>query len=90
MALYTEEQIRDALDNEDVSYISDIVIAQMQPIRYWHSENPLIDGDYICRMDDGYIKLCHYQEGEWSDMWKEKIEGFVMKWMYIPYDKINK
>jgi hypothetical protein len=32
MKLYTEEQIRDALDNEDFTYIANIVIAQMQPI----------------------------------------------------------
>jgi hypothetical protein len=32
MKLYTEEQIRDALDNEDFKYISDIVIAQMEPV----------------------------------------------------------
>ena len=32
MKLFTEEQIRDALDNEDFAYIADIVIAQMKPI----------------------------------------------------------
>jgi hypothetical protein len=32
MKLYTEEQIRDALDNEDFTYIANIVIAQMQSI----------------------------------------------------------
>jgi hypothetical protein len=32
MKFYAEEQIREALDNEDFAYISDIVIAQMQPI----------------------------------------------------------
>jgi hypothetical protein len=32
MKLYTEEQIREALDNEDFAYIADIVIAQMVPI----------------------------------------------------------
>lgn len=32
MKLFTEEQIREALDNEDFAYIADIVIAQMQPI----------------------------------------------------------
>lgn len=32
MKLYTENQIRDALDNEDFTYIANIVIAQMQPI----------------------------------------------------------
>jgi hypothetical protein len=32
MKLYTEDQIRDALDNEDFAYIADIVIAQMDPI----------------------------------------------------------
>ena len=32
MKLYTESQIRDALDNEDFAYIANIVIAQMKPI----------------------------------------------------------
>jgi len=32
MKLYTEEQVRDALDNEDFAYIANIVIAQMKPI----------------------------------------------------------
>ena len=32
MNFYTEEQIRDALENEDFAYIADIVIAQMKPI----------------------------------------------------------
>ena len=32
LKLYTEEQIREALDNEDFAYIANIVIAQMQPI----------------------------------------------------------
>jgi len=31
--LYTESQIRDALENEDFSYIANIVIAQMQEIQ---------------------------------------------------------
>ena len=32
MKLYTEEQIRESLDNEDFKYIANIVIEQMQPI----------------------------------------------------------
>lgn len=32
MKLYTESQIREALDNEDFAYIANIVIAQMQPL----------------------------------------------------------
>jgi hypothetical protein len=32
MKLFTEEQIREALDNEDFAYIANIVIAQMKPI----------------------------------------------------------
>jgi len=32
MKLYTEEQIREALDNEDFTYIANIVIAQMEPV----------------------------------------------------------
>jgi hypothetical protein len=39
MKLYTEEQIRDALDNEDFAYIADIVIAQMQPIEIKEEPN---------------------------------------------------
>lgn len=32
MKLYTEEQVREALDNEDFTYIANIVIAQMEPV----------------------------------------------------------
>ena len=55
-------------------------------IKHWHNELPEIDSDYICRMDNGYIKLCHFQDGVWYDMWKTDIDGIVIKWMFIPYE----
>ena len=53
----------------------------------WHNNNPKENGDYICRMNDAYIKLCHYQDGLWFDMWQSDIKGEVKEWMYIPYKK---
>ena len=54
--------------------------------KHWHSENPKKDGEYICRMDNGYIKMCHYVNGVWYDMWDTGIKGTVKEWMNIPYD----
>ena len=54
--------------------------------KHWHSENPKKDGEYICRMDNGYIKMCHYVNGIWYDMWDTGIKGIVKEWMNIPYD----
>lgn len=54
--------------------------------KHWHSENPNKDGEYICRMDNGYIKMCHYVNGIWYDMWDTGIKGTVKEWMNIPYD----
>ena len=54
--------------------------------KHWHSENPNKDGEYICRMDNGYIKMCHYVNGIWYDMWDTGIKGTVKEWMDIPYD----
>lgn len=49
--------------------------------------DPENDGDYICRMDNAYIKLCHYKDGLWFDMWKGDIDRQVKEWMNIPYNK---
>ena len=54
--------------------------------KHWHSENPNKDGEYICRMDNGFIKMCHYVNGVWYDMWDTGIKGTVKEWMNIPYD----
>jgi hypothetical protein len=53
----------------------------------WYETNPEKDGDYICRMDNAYIKLCHYKDGLWFDMWKGDIDRQVKEWMNIPYNK---
>jgi hypothetical protein len=53
----------------------------------WNKDNPKEDGDYICRMNNDYIKLCHYENGHWFDMWKWDIIVDVKEWMYVPYNK---
>ena len=55
-------------------------------MRFWNQENPTEEGDYICRMDDGYIKMCHWVGCQWFDMWKPTLKGQVKEWMKIPYD----
>lgn len=55
-------------------------------MKNWNKENPKNTGDYICRMQDGYIKMCHWNGILWLDMWKTTIDGIVLEWMDIPYD----
>ena len=52
----------------------------------WNKLNPLRSGDYICRMDNGYIKMCHWDGDKWFDIWKPTLVGIVVEWMLIPYD----
>ena len=53
----------------------------------WNIKSPNVAGDYICRMNNGYIKMCHWDNVDWFDMWETGIIGIVKEWMYIPYDK---
>lgn len=42
------------------------------------------EGTYLCRMTDGYIKICYWTGYEWKDMWKDTLEGEVKEWMEVP------
>lgn len=55
-------------------------------MKNWNQENPKHAGDYICRMQNGYVKMCHWNGTTWYDMWKQTIDGIVKEWMNIPYD----
>ena len=52
----------------------------------WRTYEPSIEGSYICRMDNAYIKMCHWNGSEWFDMWKSILDGEVKEWIEIPYD----
>jgi hypothetical protein len=54
-------------------------------IRAWQTENPKEEGSYLCRMDDSYIKMCHWTGTEWLDMWQSTLKGKVVEWIAIPY-----
>lgn len=54
----------------------------------WRAGEPSIEGSYICRMANAYIKMCHWNGAEWLDMWKPALDGEVKEWMEIPYDEI--
>lgn len=58
-------------------------------MKTWNKINPPLIGDYICRMDNAYIKICHWDGKKWYDMWQTNIDGTVIEWMNIPYDKEN-
>ena len=53
----------------------------------WRTENPKREGDFICRMMNAYIKMCHWTGTEWLDMWKTTLDGVVIEWMVIPYEE---
>ena len=56
--------------------------------KIWNTSKPLIEGSYICRMNNAYIKMCHWSGMQWFDMWKPTLDGGVKEWMEIPYDRI--
>ena len=56
--------------------------------KIWNTSKPLIEGSYICRMNNAYIKMCYWTGSEWVDMWKSGLDGEVKEWIEIPYDKI--
>lgn len=62
------------------------VFANWKPRSTWNSCNPPKEASYICRMDDGYIKMCYWSGYQWTDMWERTLNGSVKKWMYIPQD----
>ena len=51
----------------------------------WKTDNPKKIGEYICRMDNAYIKMCYWDGDEWLDMWETTLKGVVKQWMEIPY-----
>lgn len=55
--------------------------------KIWYDENPDAPGSFICRMHDGYIKMCYWDGEEWGDMWQDGLKGEVTRWMHIPYDE---
>ena len=56
----------------------------------WIQNNPPInDKSYLCKMTNGYIKMCHYINGIWLDMWQTTLEGEVKEWTLLPDELIN-
>ena len=43
-----------------------------------------INTSYICKMENGYIKLCFWNGTEWLDMWSDSLNGKVIDWMNVP------
>lgn len=56
----------------------------------WMVTSPPVDNkSYICKMADGYIKMCFYKNGVWLDMWKTTLEGEVKMWTLLPDELVN-
>ena len=56
----------------------------------WMVTPPPVDNkSYLCKMEDGYIKMCFYKNGIWLDMWKITIEGEVKMWTLLPDELVN-
>lgn len=54
-------------------------------VNTWKTENPTTEKSAICRMDNAYIKMCHWTGTQWLDMWESDLKGEVKEWMEIPY-----
>jgi hypothetical protein len=72
------------IEKNDVFEVLNKIVLDKNKI--WNLKDPNISGDYICRMKNGYIKMCHWSGSIWLDMWKPTLDGFVIEWMNIPYD----
>ena len=48
------------------------------------NEVPLTEGNYLCFLQNGFIKMCFYNEKEWLDMWETTLKGKVIYWMPVP------
>ena len=53
--------------------------------KIWRTEKPKREGDFICRMMNAYIKMCHWTGTEWLDMWKNNyadtnLDLLMMNW----------
>lgn len=53
----------------------------------WSLDPPKERKSFICRMTNGYIKMCYWTGTAWRDMWKSTLEGEVLEWMHIPYNR---
>lgn len=59
-------------------------------INPWFENNPPInDKSYLCFMDNCYIKMCHWIDGKWLDMWESTLKGTVKKWTLLPDELVN-
>jgi len=52
----------------------------------WMNVNKLLpkEGNYLCFLQNGFIKMCFYNEKEWHDMWETTLKGEVRFWMPLP------
>jgi hypothetical protein len=84
---YTKDFIRKkySIPDKDIIPVSNEV--EYVGNNVWNTKPPKTDGDFICRMSDSYIKMCHWNGSRWLDMWDDKLNGSVKEWMYIPYDR---
>lgn len=56
-------------------------------MKNWKTNNPKEKGEYLCRMDNAYIKMCHWDGGDWLDMWIDSLKGTVKEWACIPIEE---
>jgi hypothetical protein len=56
----------------------------------WMETYPPTDNkSYLCRMDNGYIKMCFWDGKIWTDMWETTLKGKVSRWTLLPDELIN-
>lgn len=58
--------------------------SEMKPWANAKTNPPAVEGDYLCIMLHGYVKMCHFDGKKWSDMWETSIKGVVKGWMPLP------
>lgn len=72
----SDEGLKNAVESKEVHSIVPYIIESQK--------SPTEIGMYICRMQDAYIKMCHWDGEMWKDAWKATLTGKVKNWMKIP------
>ena len=71
------------------AYVSDLADALTDQWISVETKQPSHEDEFLCRMDNGYIKMCFWTGVKWLDMWDQKVSGTVKYWMSLPESPNN-
>jgi hypothetical protein len=51
----------------------------------WNKQDPVLNKHYICRLENGDIKLCEWEDKDWFHVFGfDSYKPQVVEWMVVP------